>query len=214
MSVGFAKLRKGQGKFVAAEAEGDNPFVAKIGSDASDFHGGSGAELAYRVENKLHLRTSRSCRLLLEDVANSGEICGNILFAKKHDADGERDFSVDHALFVKSGRRVLGEKGVIFRLAQERCAPFIEFEKLREIARGVAGVNFRPIERNGILLCEGHDAIGRECAFQVEMEFGLGELAKENFDFGRGSHRDSLAGEKGGEENGCYRVTEGTEKRG
>ena len=119
------------------------------------------------------------------------------MFAKKHDADGERDFSVDHALFVKSGRRVLGEKGVIFRLAQERCAPFIEFEKLREIARGVAGVNFRPIERNGILLCEGHDAIRGECAFQVEMEFGLGELAKEGVDFRRGSHRDSLAG--GGE---------------
>jgi hypothetical protein len=37
--------------------------------------------------------------------------------------------------------------------------------------------------------------VREKCAFEMEMEFGFGELAEEVFDFGGGTHGDSLAGE-------------------
>src|SRR6266480_680860 len=33
-----------------------------------------------------------------------------------------------------------------------------------------------------------------KCPFEVQMEFGLGEFAEEEFDFGTGGHEHSLAG--------------------
>jgi hypothetical protein len=35
-----------------------------------------------------------------------------------------------------------------------------------------------------------------KCPFEVKMEFGLGEFAEEEFDFGTGGHEHSLAGSR------------------
>jgi len=79
--VGFAKIREWNRQFIAAETEGDYSFVAMFGGEAGHFHGGSGAELADRVENKLHLRAGASRVVAGEDFAQSGKIRGHVLFA-------------------------------------------------------------------------------------------------------------------------------------
>jgi hypothetical protein len=113
-----------------------------FGSAARYFHGGSGAELADRVENKLHLRAGASRVVAGEDFSQSGEIRGYVLFAQKHYANGECDFDVNHVLFVERSCGVLRELRVVVRFAEERCGPFEEFEKLRKAAQVVAGVEF------------------------------------------------------------------------
>ena len=57
-AVGAAKFRERQREFVAAEAEGDDSVVAKVGGEVGDFHGGSRAELADGVEDELDLRAA------------------------------------------------------------------------------------------------------------------------------------------------------------
>jgi hypothetical protein len=170
-------------------------LIAKITSDASDLHGRIGAELADRVEDKLDLWPGAGLCAAVENVAECYEICSDVLFAEKHNADGECDLGIDDSLIAKRGGGVFGEESVVFRLSEERCGPFVEFEELREVASRVAGVNVLPIESNSIFFRERHDAMREQRAFEMEMEFGFGEFAEEVFDFGGGTHGDSLAGE-------------------
>ncbi len=79
--VGFAKIGKRERQFIAAETEGDYSFVAMFCGEVGHFHGGSGAELANRVENKLHSRAGPSRVVAGEDFAQSGKIRGHVLFA-------------------------------------------------------------------------------------------------------------------------------------
>ena len=155
-------------------------MIAKISSDASDLHGRIGAELADRVEDKLHLWPVAGLCAAVENVAECYEICSDVLFAEKHNADGECDLGIDDSLIAKRGGGVFGEESVVFRLSEERCGP---------------GVNVLPIESNSIFFRERHDAMREQRAFEMEMEFGFGEFAEEVLDFGGGTHGDSLAGE-------------------
>ena len=49
-----------------------------------------------------------------------------------------------------------------------------------------------------------------KCPFEVEMEFGLGEFAEEEFDFGTGGHEHSLAGTRESKSSG--EALQGAEK--
>ena len=121
--VDGAEIGERDREFVAAKAESDNALVLEFCSDAGDFHGGSGTELANGVENELDLgaifRWRAGCKVAREDFLKGVEIFGDVLLAEEHYADRESDFGVDHALFVQSGCRVLCELGVVFRFAEE-----------------------------------------------------------------------------------------------
>jgi len=195
--VGFAEIGKCERQFIAAETEGDYSCVAVFGGEAGHFHGGSGAELADRVENKLHLRAGPGRVVAGEYFAQGREIRGHVLFAQKHYADGESDFGVKDVLLVESGCGVLRELRVVVRFAKEGSGPFEEFQELRKPAQVITGGELVVFKRYGVFLGKGFYAVRLEHPFQVQVEFGLGELAEAQFGF-RG-HKDSLAG---GEEEG------------
>lgn len=90
----------------------------------------------------------------VKNVAECYEISGHVLFAEKHDSGGECDLGVDNSLLVERCRGVFCEESVVFRLAQEGGGPFVKFEKLREVASVVTGVDFVPIDRDRIFLCK------------------------------------------------------------
>jgi len=198
--VGFAKIGKSERQFIAAETEGDYTFIAMFCGEAGHFHGGRGAELADRVENKLHLRAG-PCRVVAgEDFAQSGKIRGDVLFTEEHYPDGEGDFGVNDRLLVERGCGVLRELCVVVRFAEEGRGPFEEFQKLRKAAEVITGDEFVIFKRYRVFFGKGFDAVRLEHAFKVQVEFGLWQLAKEVFDLGVGNHLASLAG--GGELGG------------
>ena len=154
--IGVRGMEFGQrnGKFVAAQAECDDAFVAEIRGHAGDLHGRCRAELADGVKDELDLRTGPRLGAVVENVAECCEICGHVLFAEKHDSGRESKLGVNDALLVERCRGVFCEEGVVFRLAQEGGGPFVELEKLCEVAGAVAGVDFVPIDGDRIFLRE------------------------------------------------------------
>ncbi len=115
-------------------------------------------------------------------------------------------------LFVESGCGVLRELRVVVRFAEERSGPFEEFEKLRKAAEVITGGEFVIFKRYGVFFGKGFDAVRLEHALEVQVEFGLWELAKEVFDFRDGNHLASLAG--GEEKEGMPQSRRGTETEG
>jgi len=101
---------------------------------------------------------------------------------------------------VKRGCGVLRELRVVVRFAEEGRGPFEEFEKLRKAAEVITGGEFVIFKRYGVFFGKEFDPVRLEHAFKVQVEFGLGELAKEVFDFDVGNHLASLAG--GGAQGG------------
>lgn len=142
VGVGFAEIGKRERQFIATQTKSDDALIAKFRGDASYFHGGGGAKLTDRVENKLHLRTGARRVVAPENFAQGGKIRGDVLFAQQHHADGESDFGVDHALFMESGSGVLRELRVVVWFAEERSGPFEEFQELRKATQVIAGLEF------------------------------------------------------------------------
>jgi len=186
--VGREKIGEGDGEFVTAEAEGNDAIILEFDGGAGNFHGGSGAELTDGVEDELDLRAGASLGVTMEDFFDRLEIRSDILLTEKHDSDRQSDFGIDDALFVQSDCRVFGELGVVVGLAEERGGPFVEFEELGEAAEVVARGEFVGFERDGIFFGEGLDALRSQHAFEVQVEFGLGELAEEQIEICRTGH--------------------------
>ena len=105
------------------------------------------------------------------------------------------------------------ELRIVVRFAEEGRGPFEEFEKLRKPAEAITGGEFVIFKRYRIFSCERFNAVRLEHAFQVQVEFGFWELAKEVSDLGVGSHLVSLAG-GGRSRRECHRVAEAQRKVG
>jgi len=159
-------------QFVAADAEGDDGWVIAAGRGVDDGDSGVGAELADGVEDPVHAQAA--LREGFSGGNNGREVGFRRLFAKDHDADGERDFSIDDIFGEEIFTEVASDQGVVFWVAEIGGDPFEGFEKAEEIFVGVEVANFIFGDDDAVSAGEGRGGGGLDGAFEVEVEFGFG----------------------------------------
>src|SRR5215469_1962422 len=177
-------------QLVAADTEGDDPRrVAKPGP-IDDLRGAVGAKLADSVKNPVQAKAFRFKRLSGGEYGF--EVCLGILVAKKHHTDGERDLGVGHILRDQLLGKIGGDEGEIGGLSQKRSDPFESVNELVEVGVGIALLNVGFGERYTMPFGKRSSYRRADGAFQMNVEFGLGELRDPGGKFARG-HLSSLA---------------------
>ena len=183
---------------VSAEADPDNRWMrgAKLGGFAKDLLGFVEREVAYGIEDPVE----SEAELVFGAKASALEPSEDGIEALRigiapviDDTDGDVDLGVYDALFSEMlGHAPCGEL-IVFGSDESLRDGFEGEQEAGEVGEVIEGFGVRQSDGSGIVtLAEFNERSGRDGAFEMEMEFRLGEAANKGADVG---HTLSLVGE-------------------
>ena len=176
--VGIAKKFGWGFLLIAADADGDYVAVVILNRELEDFLRGFGAELADGVEDPEQGDAEVACATGAAAV-EAFEDGGEILLAPEADSDRNIHFGVQHAFFFQALHQAVGDEFVVFGRAQVLGDVFEGEQEAGEIFVAVERVDFGLRDAFAAALAEFEQRGGFDCAFEMQVEFGLGELAEE-----------------------------------
>lgn len=165
------KITGGDAEFVAADAERDNFRRGAAFCGVDDAHGGFGAELADGIEYPAQ-REAAGLELF-GGTKNGSEIGFGRLFAEEHDADGERDFSVDDVVLQELFAKIVGNERVVGGFTQIAGDPFESVEETEKVGVIITAADFGFGGGDTVASGKGADGGGLNGTFEVEVKFGL-----------------------------------------
>jgi len=185
--------------FVAAEADSDDGGVefAQLGGLTEDAVGFLDSEVADGVEDPVEGQSELAGGALtgaLKAGEDGLEAAGIEVAPHIDDADGDEDLGVNHALGGELLHHSPGGQLVVFGVAQASGDGLEGLDKLGEVSEAVEGLGF--VWGQGVSVVAGAELDqggGRDGAFKVQMQLGLGQAADEFLDF---RHTFSLAGQR------------------
>jgi len=163
---GAGEAGGGVGRLVATDAEGDDAFVVVAGGPGGDGFGGFAAELADDVD----VPTDGQWRLI-RGCAESGPDFVEALLFPGDDAGGEDDFGVADLLVGEGLKERRGGLLIVLRRLQAADGALESFDETGEGFEGVEGAGVG----DGESRVEAGKELGRERAFEVNVQFHIGE---------------------------------------
>ena len=182
---------------VAAETDADDGGVvlAQLGGFAEDAIGLLDGEVAYGVEDPVEgepkFASGAFARAL--EAGEDGLEASRIEVAPHiDDADGDVDLGVDNALRGELLHHVPGDYLVVLGVAEAARDGLEGLNEFGEVGETVERLGFVRREGHGVMAgAELDQSGGRDGAFEMQMQLGLGQAADEGLDF---RHRLSLTG--------------------
>ncbi len=168
------KFRRGF-QFVAADADADNFAIMIANGELEDVLRGFRAELPDSVEDpdKRDAEVASAAGAAAIEAFEDG---GEILLAPEADANRNVNLGVQNILFFQALHQAVGDEFVIVRRAQMLGDVLEGEQKPREIIVEVELVDLGLSDAVAVLAAEFEKCGGLDCAFEVQMEFRLGQL--------------------------------------
>ena len=175
--------------FVSAKTDADDGGVvlAQLGGFAEDAIGFLDGEVADRVKDPIEgePKFARGAFAGALEAGKDGLEASRIEVAPHiDDADGDEDLGVDNALRGELLHHVPGDDFVVFGIAKAAGDGFEGLNEFGEIRETVEHLGFVWREGYGVVTgAELDQSGGRNGAFEMQMQLGLGQAANEILDF-------------------------------